>query len=448
VMMNNYFPYQIRTPLVFLIAFLSFMGNKTFAQVKIVKDTKNEFTSGNARSESCYPCINGEYWKQAKRSVVRILVFNEDNTMMCTGVLINNTGMDAKPYVLTAHHCISDQAEADRAIFTFNHDDVNCDGNLPASATSLFGGVLRAHSYEHDFALIEMNDHVPLGFHPYFSGWNISHTQFDQVSCIHHPLAEPKKVSVQNQQIVTSDFVVEGKPNRAANAFWHVKDWDVGYTERGSSGAPLFNKQQQVIGTLSGGESSCSNPHDDFFARLSESWEASADSAAQLKCWLDPNSTGKKILDGFDPLGGRYVVCDTFSNIIRDESIGIIPYEAGTGYFTGCNSGNVKAFAESFIVEDSSFLTGINISIGSLSQASQGGIHVSVHADGGGVPGELLFEKFLPYNTLHLNRNYIELYPFVTVSGRFFVSYSPSCSVGDEFAVEQAYWRSSSVNNL
>ncbi len=83
--------------------------------------------------------------------------------------------------------------------------------------------------------------------------------------------------------------------------FWRVKHWDIGFTERGSSGAPLFDQHHRIIGTLSGGKSECDAPYDDYFQKLSESWNATT----QLRHWLDPVSSGVTVMDGFDPTAGR-----------------------------------------------------------------------------------------------------------------------------------------------
>ena len=40
-------------------------------------------------------------------------------------------------------------------------------------------------------------------------------------------------------------------------SFWWIRGWDIGSTEGGSSGAPLFNAGQRVIGLLSGGIARC-----------------------------------------------------------------------------------------------------------------------------------------------------------------------------------------------
>jgi lysyl endopeptidase len=58
------------------------------------------------RADSCNVDINcpeGAEWEVLKRSVVRMISIE-----LCTGVLLNNTNRDGRPYVYTAAHCIFD----------------------------------------------------------------------------------------------------------------------------------------------------------------------------------------------------------------------------------------------------------------------------------------------------------------------------------------------------
>ncbi len=110
---------------------------------------------------------------------------------------------------------------------------------------------MRSSSYENDFTLIELDHHVPFAFHPYFAGWNVTGQEENLVSCIHHPQAGVKRIAIEHEFVESSNYDVEGTVPRAGNAFWKVKQWDIGFTERGSSGAPLFDQQHRVVGTLS-----------------------------------------------------------------------------------------------------------------------------------------------------------------------------------------------------
>jgi lysyl endopeptidase len=76
---------------------------------------------------------------------------------------------------------------------------------------------------------------------------------------------------------------------------WVVNDWDMGVTEGGSSGSPLFDNNGRIIGQLYGGESECNGTTDnggfDIYGRFDVSWNGGGSSTTRLKDWLDPENT-------------------------------------------------------------------------------------------------------------------------------------------------------------
>jgi lysyl endopeptidase len=408
---------------------------------------QSSMSSQNKRSENCYTCITGKRWEQPKNAVVKIVTFRESEAIMCTGTLVNNTALDAKPYILTAQHCITDQADADNSIFLFGDNDLNCDGSIFSQRSAFSGAMLKATSFENDFSLVELHERVSLGSRPWFAGWDLSDNNVAEVSCIHHPLGGSKKISLQHQRLEVSDFLEEGKPLRAPHSFWHVQKWDTGTTEGGSSGAPLFNRDQKMIGTLSGGASVCGSPYNDYFEMLSVSWDHASDAAHQLKHWLDPISSGKKMLEGFDPFDGLQVLCDTVSNIGSNEATTLMPDPSGDGFLSGCNSVGINSFAEAFDVEESK-LTGLQIFVGSIDPEVPGGIYFSILNNRNGLPGDELARVYIPLKKLHPYFNYIPFFPYVSVDDKFFVSYTMDCSSENLFALEMAPWRKSNTAYL
>ena len=83
-------------------------------------------------------------------------------------------------------------------------------------------------------------------------------------------------------------------------AVWYVADWDLGVTEPGSSGSPLFDQNHRVIGQLYGGTAACQNPQSsvdndepDWYGRFDVSWDAG------LSDYLDAGGTGTLVWDGY-----------------------------------------------------------------------------------------------------------------------------------------------------
>jgi hypothetical protein len=265
-------------------------------------------------------CKEGGDWQLTKRSVVRYYTTRQ----YCTGVLINNSAYDGTPYVLTAEHCLNRQYYADRTVFLFNYESPSCFGPEGPLNMSVSGADLLATGDSIDFSLLELSLAPPESYEVYFAGWDRSDFQTTATKTIHHPWGDVKKIS--------SDYDAPSKPAHPGDvpytdlddyhyfSFWWIRGWDEGTTEGGSSGSPLFNADQKVIGTLSGGIARCGDSigydfekdrviynqafnYDDYYTRMSMSWDYNEDVASSLKPWLDPGNTGAVVLGGYKPLG-------------------------------------------------------------------------------------------------------------------------------------------------
>ena len=93
------------------------------------------------------------------------------------------------------------------------------------------------------------------------------------------------------------------QPIQAVNAgaqTWEITGagggWEIGVTEPGSSGSPLFDVEGRIIGQLFGGGAACSGTVDnnlyDYYGRLGVSWEGGGTSSTRLRDWLDPSDSG------------------------------------------------------------------------------------------------------------------------------------------------------------
>jgi hypothetical protein len=252
-------------------------------------------------------CPEGAAWTNERNSVVMLV---SGSNGFCTGALVNNTLNDGKPYVLTADHCFSNPATW---IFRFNWQGTGC--NNPGSSPtfqSLSGGALRARGTASDFCLVEITgglvaNTVPASYNPYFSGWDKTGATPTSAVGIHHPSGDIKKISFENQALISTTF--GGSP---ANSHWGVTNWDLGVTEGGSSGSPLYDQNHRIIGQLHGGASACGGAVlSDEYGKVSVSWNpAGSANSGQLKFWLDPNNSGAGFVNGYDPSGAVAVALD------------------------------------------------------------------------------------------------------------------------------------------
>lgn len=242
-------------------------------------------------------CSEGNNWQTEKRAVCRII---KNGKTHCTGTLLNNTNYDGTPYFLTANHCISSQHEADDCIFIFNYESPSCGGGDGSTSQQIAGGTLRATRSESDFALLELSLKPLSTWSPHFAGWDNRNTSKNNVVGIHHPSGDVKKICVENNYILSTQYL--GNIINNTYNHWEISDWDIGVTEGGSSGSALFDNNHRVIGQLHGGYAACSGTLDnnqaDWYGKFSTSWDEGSSANRRLKDWLDPTNSDVTFLDG------------------------------------------------------------------------------------------------------------------------------------------------------
>lgn len=256
-------------------------------------------------------CPIGAPWVEQKRSVSRITFIQGGNGYLCTGSLVNNTLQNRSLMYLTAEHCAPDNHAS--MVFYFNYENPTCYGSTGSLNQTLSGATLKAANYATDFRLVQINGSLPASYNAYFNGWDRSGNQPTNEVAIHHPGGANKKISFDNNPATTSS----GFGGRLVNGFWQVI-WDMGMTEGGSSGCPLYDQNKRVIGqNLGGVASQCENPQAVYkvFGKFSESWGYGGSSTNQLKDWLDPNNSNVMTLDGINDQSGiapiSYFTADT-----------------------------------------------------------------------------------------------------------------------------------------
>ena len=276
-------------------------------------------------------CSEGNNWSAVKRSVLLMYMTYGGYGYMCTGALINNTRKDKTSYFLTAYHCIENFSSLTRVQFTFyfNAQTSTCSStsgnrNQTLTGATKVAGNARTASNGSDFLLLKLNSSVPATYKPFYAGWN-RNTTTSAVSvgcCIHHPGGDWKKISIPNS---VSAISTSGWTN-----FWYVR-WRIGANnkgcvEQGSSGSPLFNASQQIIGQLQGGQSDCQYKYSsdymyDMYGRLDKSWTGGNSSSTRLSDWLAPTSSGTTSLPGLDYDG----TTDIESAQPMDRTINVYP---------------------------------------------------------------------------------------------------------------------------
>lgn len=271
-------------------------------------------------------CPEGDLWQNEKQGVARILVKVGNNLWWCSGSLVNNTKLDKTPYLLTANHCGQSASIADYNAwkFYFNYEAIDCEfpDDEPASV-SLTGAKLLATSPNStangsDFKLLFLTDEIPDGFIPWFNGWDRTGDVSQNGVCIHHPEGDIKMISTYTETIVSTNYnnTTPDEDGYYWKVNWAETETNFGVTEGGSSGSPLFSSAGNIVGSLTGGQASCSAPEKpDYYGKFQASWESNGnDSTRQLKYWLDPMSTGTYALGG-----SNFDTSDFFASFSADS---------------------------------------------------------------------------------------------------------------------------------
>jgi len=262
-------------------------------------------------------CSIADPWRDQVNSVVRYTFSSSAGSGVCTGSLVNTTDISTvRPYVLTAEHCVSSESSANSMVFYFNYQNETC--RPPGSTASgtitnddpndqtLSGSELRMSfgnfgsfgdiSGAPDVTLVELNNAIPLSYNVFLNGWSIEGNAPTEAVTIHHPAGDGKRISFEYDPTTITAYIEDGPAS--GDTHIRVEDWDDGTTEGGSSGSPLYDTNQRVVGVLSGGFAACGNDRADWYGRLSEAWDGGGTPETRLRDWLDPDDTGAVTIDG------------------------------------------------------------------------------------------------------------------------------------------------------
>lgn len=234
-------------------------------------------------------CPEGAAFSDQKRSVVMTIV--DGNTRWCTGTLLNNTREDGIPYFLTSNKALT--GDENTWIFIFNYQSTSCLNEDVAITNALVGADILARNDEMDFALLKLKITPPSRVNAYYAGWDVrDYTDLDSVYCFHHPKGDIKKMAFADTNVLFHGV------NDTATNYIRVNEWLYGGMETGSLGAPLFNKEQRVIGTLSWHPKNCGDDGASTFGKVKEAYDLTDNPSLQLKYWLNPDSLDIYYLDG------------------------------------------------------------------------------------------------------------------------------------------------------
>ena len=363
-----------------------------------------------------------------------------DGREICTGTLINNVQEDQKPYIISAAHCYDKWSYAETTTYTFNYESPYCASLDGDPIHTVSGAVMRAQYDSLDFALAELSVIPPPEFRPYFAGWNRSSSLPTNTVTIHHPQGDIKKISFDNDAPEYSDF----NSDYIQNGFLRVARWDAGVTEAGSSGGPLFNPGQQLIGTLTGGVATCSNPVRDYFNRFELAWDFKNENNKQLKIWLDPENSGIESING-KRFYTQSDYCGAFTNLIDSDEhkkVKITGTAGFAGYWGGTNNQGITTIVEKFSLSGNETVNGISLGIAKIYKVSGGNnsnINIRVY-NGNRLPQTQIYQQSVAINNLVADAmNFIKFDQPISPAEEFFIGFDlGNVSNGDSIVLYQS----------
>lgn len=246
-------------------------------------------------------CPQGDDWRD---QIASVAVISTGGSAFCTGFAVNNTARDLTPYFMTANHCGINSGNAPSLVVFWNYENSTCrppgsaasggpgDGSLSDFQT---GAIFKASYAPSDFTLVQLDDDPDPEWEVVLAGWDHSSGNFSGAIGIHHPNVDEKRISFEYDPTETTSYLGTSEPGDGTHV--RIVDWDLGTTEPGSSGSPLFNPNHHVIGQLHGGYAACGNDDSDYYGRFSMSWDGGGTSSTRLSTWLDPGNTGEVAID-------------------------------------------------------------------------------------------------------------------------------------------------------
>ena len=235
-----------------------------------------------------------------------VAVIGQNGGTFCTGFLVNSVREDCAPLFMTANHCsVNNANQAATLVAYWNFQNSTCrepgsgasGGNGDGSLADFNTGAIHLASYEpSDFTIVQFDDPISETANAFYAGWDATDAVPQSAIAIHHPSTDEKRISFENDPTFTGSYLAETP--EANGDHITVEDWDIGTTEGGSSGSPLFNSDKRVVGQLHGGFASCNSQTLDSYGWFFTSWEGGGTPDTRLKDWLDPDNTGTLVMDG------------------------------------------------------------------------------------------------------------------------------------------------------
>ncbi|MDP7030560.1 MAG: proprotein convertase P-domain-containing protein [Phycisphaerales bacterium] len=383
-----------------------------------------------ARSGSCnydVTCPETVGWEDEIPCVAAI---STGGSLFCSGFMVNNIRNDRDPLFMTADHCGVSAGNAASLVTFWNYENdpaVNCPGAGGETATLdqfLTGSDFLASGSASDYTIVRLNSSPQDDWEISYCGWDAGPQASEWSVAIHHPNVDAKRWSIDYDP---SEVYGYGSPG---DDHIRIIDWDLGTTEPGSSGSPLFDQNHRVIGQLHGGYAACGNDSEDWYGRLYTSWNAGLSSV------LDPDGTGQTFCD---TLPGRGMAVQPGEGTTHVCVGGCASPDPASVLYTISNA-SPEAITWSAGIKGAGFLSIDGPSSGNIAPGGTADLLVVVNGEGwANGTYQSVLSIFDETNDIEVNRTHtleIGLTGFGTTPEHDFVAGGP---LGGPFETTQAY---------
>ena len=200
-------------------------------------------------------CPIADPWRN---EIPAIGVISTGGSTFCTGFMVNNTAQDQTPYFMTANHCGINSGNAASLVVYWNFFSPVCGEHGGGSlSTYQSGSTFKASYSTSDFTLVRLTQSPNPAWGITFAGWDHSGNNATSAVGIHHPNTDEKSISFSTTATRITSYGGSSTPGDGS----HVRvEWipvpnNLGVTEPGSSGSPIFSQDHHVLGQLHGGPS-------------------------------------------------------------------------------------------------------------------------------------------------------------------------------------------------
>ena len=204
----------------------------------------------------CYDSGDFTEIESARDGVTQFFFSSAGGTYVCSGGLLDdNAPSTLQPWILTANHCVSTQAEAESMDMVFHYRYDSCGSSDASYSTSVLGTDLIVTSEDSDVTLLRVidADEIPAGVN-YLAWTSIRPVDGTLLHRLSHPVRMsddqvlPQMYS-RHQLDETPEYDCTDAP---VSAFLHTVNVNDTGISGGSSGSPIFRNDGYVVGQLLG----------------------------------------------------------------------------------------------------------------------------------------------------------------------------------------------------